>query len=290
MFMRRSPVVLVTLVMAASALARAADPEVAPSDDARDRIFYPSDTERVKPLARKLAGNIWLDQKAIWTSPFHINRRNAKWWLLAGTATAALVATDNHTINTFKNAPTQLQYSNDVSRVGAGYTVLPVVAGFYLAGAIFDDAKARETGVLGAEALLDGLIVQSVLKPIAGRDRPDVAHNHQKWFDGGASFPSGHSIAAWSLASIISHEYSHKKWVPFVAYGLATAVGTARFGAQQHYASDIFAGSAIGWFIGRYVYQTHQDHSRHIHRLTPHLAPLLQPSAGTYGLAVTFSN
>src|SRR5215467_6174254 len=39
--------------------------------DVRDRVYYPGDTERVKPLARKLIGNVLLDQKEIWTSPFH---------------------------------------------------------------------------------------------------------------------------------------------------------------------------------------------------------------------------
>jgi hypothetical protein len=37
-----------------------------PLEDPRDRIYYPGDTERVKPLARKLVGNTLLDQKG-WT-------------------------------------------------------------------------------------------------------------------------------------------------------------------------------------------------------------------------------
>ena len=45
--------------------------------DRRDRIFYPGDTERPKPLLRKLFLNIALDQKDIFTSPFHVNRHNA---------------------------------------------------------------------------------------------------------------------------------------------------------------------------------------------------------------------
>jgi hypothetical protein len=48
-----------------------------PSLDRRDRIFYPGDTERPKPLLRKLFLNIVLDQKDIFTSPFHANRHNA---------------------------------------------------------------------------------------------------------------------------------------------------------------------------------------------------------------------
>jgi len=72
--------------------------------DRRDRIFYPGDTERLKPLARKLFLNILLDQKDIFTSPFRINRDNAKWWLLAGGVTAGLIASDHHITNALENS------------------------------------------------------------------------------------------------------------------------------------------------------------------------------------------
>src|SRR5437879_8252109 len=41
-----------------------------PFRDPRDRVFYPGDTEKLKPLVEKLGGNLLLDQKEIWTSPF----------------------------------------------------------------------------------------------------------------------------------------------------------------------------------------------------------------------------
>src|SRR5665213_1838661 len=63
--------------------------------DSRDRIFYPGDTERLKPLAGKLLGNTLLDQKQIWTSPFHMRRKNLKWWVGIAGVTGALIATDH---------------------------------------------------------------------------------------------------------------------------------------------------------------------------------------------------
>ena len=254
---------------------------------ASDDTYTNSDTERPVALGRKLVGNILIDQKTIWTSPFHANRKNAKWWLLFGAGTAALIATDHTTIDTFRNAPTQIRWGNNISRVGAAYTVVPIAAGFYLGGAFTDNAKARETGVLGAEALVDSLIMQSVLKPIAGRSRPNAVTDRHEWFDGGASFPSGHSIESWALAAVVAHEYRDRKWVPYVAYGLATVVGAARFTAQQHFASDIVAGGAMGYFIGRYVVESHGEHVGH--GFKPKLAPILNPSARTYGIAVTLT-
>jgi membrane-associated phospholipid phosphatase len=254
--------------------------------DERDKIFYPGDTEKPGPLASKLARNFLLDQKEIWTSPFHMKRSNAGWWIAVTGITAALIATDEQTSKILENSKGQVRFGNDVSYLGSMYTVIPFAAGFYVVGAFVDDPKARETGVLGGEAMLDGLIVMEVLKNVAGRNRPNSI-DAGEFFDRGASFPSGHSIASFALAAVIAHEYKDTKWVPIVAYSLAAAVGGARFAARQHYASDIFAGAAIGYFLGTYVYNTHENHALHYHHAA--LSPLVQPSTGTFGLAVNFA-
>jgi membrane-associated phospholipid phosphatase len=263
-----------------------------PFGDPRDRIYYPGDTERAKPLAKKLVANILLDQKEIWLSPLHMRKQDAKWWLGFGAVTGALIATDHETSTALENSPGQVRWGDRVSNIGAAYTLIPITAGFYATGVLADNAQARETGVLGAEALLDSLIVQTVLKPIAGRIRPDSTTGERgQFFDGGDSFPSGHAIESWALASVIAHEYKRRggKWVPYVAYGLATVVSTARFTAQKHYASDIVAGAAMGWFIGRYVYQTHEDHAAHQHAWThPQIIPSVEPATRSYVMSVRF--
>ncbi len=275
------------------ATAQSQDENVNPFDDPRDRMFYPGDTERLKPLGHKLLANILLDQKEIWTSPFHMHARDATWWIGFGALTAALSATDHRTSTVFENSKGQVSWGDHISKIGASYTLIPLVAGFYGYGVLRDDAKPREVGVLGAETLLDSLIVVQILKPIAGRNRPDSSGEKGQFFDGGHSFPSGHAIESWSLASIIAHEYGHghTRLVPILAYGLAGIVSCARFAAQQHYASDIVAGAAMGWFIGRYVYQTHMDHSIHHHAwLRPQVVPQFQPSERLYGVALRFGN
>jgi hypothetical protein len=44
-----------------------------------------------------------------------------------------------------------------------------------------------------------------------------------------SAFPSGHSIAAWSLATVIANEYHDRPLVQITAYGIAGAVSVARF-------------------------------------------------------------
>ena len=256
--------------------------------DRRDRIFYPDDTERLKPLGRKLALNILLDQKEIFTSPFRMDRQNAKWWILSTAAIGGLIAADHPIADSFENSKGQVRWGGRISDIGSSYTLIPIVAASYGYGAWRDNAKARETGVLGTETLLDGLIVAGVLKEVARRDRPDDKNPGDFW-GGGTSFPSGHAIQVWSTASLLSHEYKHKPVVPIIAYSLASIVSASRIAAQKHFASDVVAGGVMGWFIGRYVYETHMSHLAHQHAwMIPTVVPQIQPSISSYGLTLHF--
>jgi membrane-associated phospholipid phosphatase len=262
--------------------------EPSPVPDRRDRIFYPGDTERLKPLGRKLLSNILLDQKEIFTSPFHINRQNARWWLLFGATTAGLIAADRHITDSFENSPGQVRWGRRISNIGASYTLIPIVAGYYGYGVLRDHAKAREIGVLGTESLLDGLIVAGILKEATRRNRPDEKNPGDFW-GGGTSFPSGHAIQMWSIASLVAHEYTHNTIVQIAAYSLAGIVSASRIAAQKHFASDVVVGGTMGWFIGRYVYQTHMSHLAHKHSsLMPIIVPQAQPSQRSYGVTLLF--
>src|SRR5437667_2023923 len=254
--------------------------------DRRDRIFYPGDTERPKPLLRKLFLNIALDQKDIFTSPFHVNRHNALEWLVPMAVTGALIASDTHIANAFENSRGQVRWGGRISNIGASYTLIPIVAGSYVYGAWRDNPKGREIGVLGTESLLDTLIVAGVLKEVFRRNRPDEKNPGDFW-GGGTSFPSGHALQVWSIASLLDHEYKRKKIVGITAYSLAGIVSAARIAAQKHFASDVVAGGTMGWFIGRYVYDTHMSHLAHKHAsLIPMIVPQVRIIERRYALAL----
>jgi len=262
--------------------------EPSPGLDRRDRIFYPGDTERPKPLLRKLFLNIAFDQKDIFTSPFHVNRHDALEWLVPMAATGALIASDTHIANAFENSRGQVRWGGRISQIGAAYTLVPIVAGSYVYGAWRDSAKAREIGVLGTESLLDSLIVSGVLKEVFRRNRPDEKNPGDFW-GGGTSFPSGHAIQVWTIASLLDHEYKHNRIVGITAYSFAGIVSAARVAAQKHFASDIVAGGSMGWFIGRYVYDTHMSHLAHKHAsLIPMIVPQVDPLQRRYAFALVF--
>jgi len=261
--------------------------------DMRDRVFYSDDTERVKPLVRKFVVNLLLDQKDIVMSPLHMSGQDAIAWGLIGAGTGALIATDRTSASAFPNTVDQISISKDVSNLGAVYTVLPITVGMYVGGAIAHNAKARETGVLAGEAIVDTLIDVGVLKVIFRRSRPYEDHGRGRFFNGGTSFPSGHAAESWALASVVAHEYNKNILYPITAYGLASLVSFSRLSGQQHFASDILFGSAMGWFTGRYVFKTHADHSIHVrHKLSglrPQVTPQFDALTSTRGVALTWN-
>jgi membrane-associated phospholipid phosphatase len=209
--------------------------------------------EALKPLATGFAKNILLDQKEIWTSPFRMTRQDARWWLTFGAIVGVAVATDRRAAQQLPNTPDQRRFSRDLSQIGAAYSLIPILGGFYAAGVLAKNPKLRGTGLLGGEAVADALIVSEVLKYAAGRQRPLVGDGGGHFFHGGDSFPSGHAIESFALASVIAHRWRHNKAVVIAVYGLATLVSASRFSGQKHFASDIMAGGVMGWFIGRHV-------------------------------------
>jgi membrane-associated phospholipid phosphatase len=242
--------------------------------------------ESVKDLPK----NILLDQKRIWTSPFHKTRHNAKWWLIVGAATGALIATDRRFSQELPTTADQVAVSRGISRLGAVYTLAPIAGGLFLSGVLTKQSKLRDTGLLGAEALVDGLVVSEVLKAATGRLRPTEGDRGGHFFHGGAAFPSGHTLESFALASVIAHQYHDNKPVMVLAYGLATLVGASRLSARQHSPSDVVAGAAVGFFIGRHVAERRRGAGRSPAKgwLAPQVLPRVRPSDHSYGVLLAW--
>jgi membrane-associated phospholipid phosphatase len=201
--------------------------------------------------------NVVHDQKAIFTSPFHINRENAKWWALFGGATATFIAVDQRISNSMPQTTALTTPSKWASKLGADYVIFPAWAGFYVVGKVGDNPRARDTGRIGIEALIDAEITVNALKLATQRPRPEIKGESVAFFKGGDAFPSGHSIKSWALARVVAREYPNPKIIPVLAYSVSSAVSIARFGGRRHSASDAVAGAAMGFFIGDYVYRHH---------------------------------
>jgi Capsule assembly protein Wzi/PAP2 superfamily len=197
------------------------------------------------------------DQKAIWTCPAHIHLVDADWLIPLGAATGIMLATDTEYSKHLSNSPSRLKHSNDISNYGIG-AIGGVTAGFYFLGYLTHDDHQRETGLLAGEAAIDALVPTYALKYAFGRERPLQDDYRGDFFKGGDSFPSEHSAAAWSIASVIAHEYPGPL-TSLLAYGAASAISFSRISAKQHFPSDVLVGDTIGWLVGAYVYRTHHN-------------------------------
>ncbi len=205
--------------------------------------------------------NLVYDQEQIWTSPFRLKGKDARWLVPFGAITGALIASDARAMQLEQSPATAVSRSNTVANGGlAAFGGL--AGGLYLWGRLQRNPHARETGILTAQAMLDGVPVVGFLKVVTSRERPDVGNGRGDFLATGkvlnGSFPSEHAVLAWSAASVIAHEYPG--WLTQVlAYGGATAVSIARVSGRQHFPSDVVVGSALGWMIGRQVYRAHHD-------------------------------
>lgn len=205
---------------------------------------------------RRLFSNLVLDQKMIWKSPFELRRKDAAWAVPFAALTAGLIASDRELSMQVPDKASQLRTSQNISNAAIA-SLLGAGGGLFLWGQVTHNDHAKETGWLSGEAALNATIVDYALKSIAQRPRP-TEPGAGAFFHGGSSFPSEHAAAAWAIASIVAHEYPGPLTKIF-AYGLASAVTVTRVTGRDHFPSDVFIGSTLGWWIGRQAYRAHHN-------------------------------
>ena len=159
------------------------------------------------------------DQKAIWTSPLHLQSQDKVWLLPFALGTLSLVAADKRIMRHFGNIP--MAHSGSLSSFGLA-TMAGGGATFFLHGSATHDAHSGETGFLAGEAAVDSVMVAEALKFAFQRPRPNAAQAGS-FGAGGASFPSEHAFAAWSMASVIAEEYPGSM-TKLLAYGAASGI------------------------------------------------------------------
>jgi membrane-associated phospholipid phosphatase len=209
--------------------------------------------------------NVVSDQGKIWTTPVQLRRRRT--WIpvaaVLGTA-AALIAADPHITPYFRRTTDFSTFNRVMSsnHTAAGMIAVPVALLAF--GEIEHNSKATGTALLAAEAVADSWVVGTVLKDAFMRARPsEILPNgnfSDSWFEHRTSLinpnggmPSGHTLYAFAVATVIARRYGNHRWVPYVSYGLAAAVGLSRVTGSAHFVSDAFVGGVLGYSIGRFA-------------------------------------
>jgi undecaprenyl-diphosphatase len=143
---------------------------------------------------------------------------------------------------------------NDFNHLGDLTYVAPALGLVYLSGGRGNRRLAWQAGV----AVIKAGIIGVIAKEAVGRKRPngrdggnDVSFKPFSLSgDNYQSFPSGHSLVAFSVATVWAHDRPNEK---FVAFGLAAAVGLSRIYTHAHWPGDVFWGAVLGVSQARQV-------------------------------------
>jgi membrane-associated phospholipid phosphatase len=213
---------------------------------------------------RKLPGNFLQDQKDIWLFP--VKLAEGHHWLptaLVVGGTAALIATDPQTMPYFRQTTAFHGFNHVFTSTVSGGIIAAVPATFYAASLIRKNSYDQGTALLAGEAVVDDTVLMVVMKSITQRLRPtDIAvsgrysdtffQSSKSPIGKGTSFPSGHALMSFSVATVFARRYRQHRWVPYVAYGLAGVLSFSRVTTGAHFPSDVFIGAALGYAIARY--------------------------------------
>ncbi len=205
-------------------------------------------------LVARSVKRTWEDQKGLYRAPF--KRSNLKWDALVLGGTAALLASDRHIEKHIGTAHyTFYQTTSDVTIAALGASL----GGVWIWGIKGDHPHAKETGALELETLVNTFFIYTPMQLVAARQRPGEGNGNGDFWQHhniNTSFPGGHAMFTFAMATVVSHEYP-QKWVQALAYSAATVVTVTRFMARDHWSSDMFAGAALGIGIGTNIFHSH---------------------------------
>jgi membrane-associated phospholipid phosphatase len=216
------------------------------------------------PVSWKLlVPNILQEQKDIWLFPGKLGKDHV--WVptlaIAGT-TSALLAADPYEGKYFNTTSSFRDFNNVFTSDAMSVGTYLAPAALYGAGLLWHDSKLQRTALFSGEAVANTEILATALKAITRRTRPfgiAPGGNYRGTFfqtkgsPASSSFPSGHTIAAFAVATVVAHRYANHRWVPYVVYGGAALVGFSRLSLSEHFVSDVFAGAALGYTVSRFA-------------------------------------
>ncbi len=183
-------------------------------------------------------------------------------WLAVGaiaSGTALFFTVDKNIKNFALNNQTNL--NNNIFNVdtyyGSGYTAL-FTAGIYGVGLFTQNNEIRKLGLHASEAFIVSGLVTGIFKIIIGRRRPYAGESNlifkpfQFTNNDYQSLPSGHTTVAFAVSTVMANFSKNIFWKSFW-YTAAGLTAASRIYHNKHWASDVFLGATIGYFVGEFV-------------------------------------
>lgn len=146
-----------------------------------------------------------------------------------------------------------------LTRLGNSPVVAVMLGAGYLAGRTGRNDRLARACSLSFEAMLDGGIWTVLLKRSFSRTRPSWGGTGEffryspRGRHVGGSFPSGHAMTAFAVATVFAGEYRDRRWVRWIGFSAAGLVSLSRVARRQHFVSDVIVGAMLGNSVGRMV-------------------------------------
>jgi len=165
--------------------------------------------------------------------------------------------------------------SDDAARFfmhfGDGSFTAAILVSLYVYGEYNDDDKYKRAGMLGAESIVVNSILTSGVKLTLQRPLPASGLPYDTWYPtwnsiNDLAFPSGHTSSAFAGATIIATEFSDTPLIPVIAYTTASLTALAMLDMDQHWASDLLPGAALGYYTAKKIESMQTRKSTQAHR------------------------
>ncbi len=148
-----------------------------------------------------------------------------------------------------------LMAASAISSLGYGLTNAAMAAVLLVYGLKTGKPREAVAGKLGLLAVIVGSLAAQIFKHLFCRSRPLTEKSGQFFVEfpclgkgaGFISFPSGHSVTAFTMAYVCSRVYPR---YALLFYGLAGLVALSRIYLVKHFPSDVVAGAAVGILAG----------------------------------------
>ena len=155
-----------------------------------------------------------------------------------------------------------------VEEFGNVRSVRPLAGVVFLGSLLTNDDRLQDAAFTSFEAIVLGNLITSSLKTVFGRARPFQNEGALDFrpFSGNTSFPSGHATTAFAFVTPWLLYYPNAFTPGLIVLGAGTAF--TRMITDNHWLTDIVAGSAIGFTTAYLLTRRHQDENRRV-RLAP---------------------
>jgi len=226
-------------------------------------------THAERPLLREMGalGKTVIDDATyLLTSPLRIDGKSA---LIAGGVGATiggLMAADTTIQRAFQENRSGAgnDTANTLATIGDAQTVLGANMALIGVGWLLrereDGNKLLRTALVSLESQLFVEGISGLTKFTVGRARPndeDGTHSFDPFHGFDTSFPSSHAARSFAMAAVFADAYPQP--IPFLAYTTATLISLARIYENEHFSSDVFAGAALGFVIGKALSWRHKQ-------------------------------